>query len=305
MTPGQRLGNAPWGVCLRVLAMIPGQRLGNPPWGLHLRVLAMIPGPRLGNPPGQRCNGLNGLLSSRGPLGANPSFACVLVCAPSTSNLKLSSLQVPRGRGPGMSIEVERKFGLREDTEGRLGALGARLLAQCRLEDRYFDTEDYRLTLADFWLRRRDGLWQLKSPAGAQPGLTTQYRETEGEPAILSLLAPLLAPGAGGLPERVEQLLDAPHQLREFAAIVTERTSYWLESGLRVDLDRAGFGHQLGEIEALVGSEDEIPDALSRIQDLARKLDLQDGERQPGKVYTFLQRFRPDHFQRLSEAAIL
>ncbi|XP_041031847.1 thiamine-triphosphatase [Carcharodon carcharias] len=208
-----------------------------------------------------------------------------------------------------MPIEVERKFQVREDTVQRLRGLGALCLGTSHLEDRYFDTEDLRLTLSDCWLRRRDGCWQLKSPAGAGTGPLTQYRETESEAEILALLGRVLGPGAGGHGGPGELLgtagtLGAP-LLLEFAVLVTERTAYRLEGGLRVDLDRADFGHRLGEIEALVGGEGEIPGALDRIRELAAKLGLEDGEQQPGKMHVYLQRYRPHHFQKLLDAGVL
>ncbi|XP_059806714.1 thiamine-triphosphatase [Hypanus sabinus] len=201
-----------------------------------------------------------------------------------------------------MPIEVERKFAVRPDTEQRLAALGGQRLGSRSLLDRYFDTDDLRLTSADLWLRSREGRWQLKSPVGAGPhaGGTTRYRETTSEAEILALLRPVLSAIEGGL----DRLAETGH-LREFATIRTQRISYRLPQGLLVDLDLADFGHQVGEIEVEVGTEDEVPAAQARIEEMARSLGLDGEEVLPGKMHIFLQKFRPLHFQKLLDARVL
>ncbi|XP_072885539.1 thiamine-triphosphatase isoform X2 [Hemitrygon akajei] len=201
-----------------------------------------------------------------------------------------------------MPIEVERKFAVRPDTEQRLASLGGQRLGSRSLLDRYFDTVDLRLTLADLWLRSREGRWQLKSPVGAGPQAsgTTRYRETASEAEILALLRPVLSAIEGGL----DRLAETGH-LQEFATIRTQRISYRLPQGLLVDLDLADFGHQVGEIEVEVGTEDEVPAAQARIEEMARSLGLDGEEVLPGKMHIFLQKFRPLHFQKLLDARVL
>ncbi|XP_072885538.1 thiamine-triphosphatase isoform X1 [Hemitrygon akajei] len=145
-----------------------------------------------------------------------------------------------------MPIEVERKFAVRPDTEQRLASLGGQRLGSRSLLDRYFDTVDLRLTLADLWLRSREGRWQLKSPVGAGPQAsgTTRYRETASEAEILALLRPVLSAIEGGL----DRLAETGH-LQEFATIRTQRISYRLPQGLLVDLDLADFGHQVWTVK--------------------------------------------------------
>ncbi|XP_062917355.1 thiamine-triphosphatase [Mobula hypostoma] len=201
-----------------------------------------------------------------------------------------------------MPIEVERKFAVRPDTERCLASLGGQRLGSRSLLDRYFDTEDLRLTSADLWLRTREGRWQLKSRVGAGGPAdgTTRYRETTSEAEILALLRPLLTAAAGGL----DRLVESGH-LQEFAAIRTQRISYRLPQGTVVDLDLADFGHRVGEIEVEVGTEAEVPAAQARIEELARSLGLDGEEVLPGKMHVFLQKFRPLHYQKLLDARVL
>ncbi|GCC47856.1 hypothetical protein chiPu_0032027, partial [Chiloscyllium punctatum] len=192
-----------------------------------------------------------------------------------------------------MPIEVEWKFALREDTETRLRELGAVPEGSVRVRDRYYDTADLRLTAADLWLRSRDGVWELKSPAPSpspSPSLaplpgTTQYRESVSEAEILSLLLPalgypdtariggleeLLRPSAGDGEDEEEGVEGVG--LREFACIVTQRASYSLPGGARAVLDLTDFGHRLGEVEVMVDTEGELPVAHAQIQEIATKL---------------------------------
>ncbi len=69
----------------------------------------------------------------------------------------------------------------------------AKCIGQQQFRDQYFDSPDFILTLKDFWLRRREGLWELKSPAvsGTTPDndtetLCTRYREITSLPLIQS-----------------------------------------------------------------------------------------------------------------------
>ncbi|XP_067389233.1 thiamine-triphosphatase [Emydura macquarii macquarii] len=89
------------------------------------------------------------------------------------------------------SIEVESKFVAGPGTEAELVALGATLAGDSSFSDRYFDTPDLRLTLADHWLRLRQGAgWELKCPpepaggtggSGHGPGATTRAPPAEGD----------------------------------------------------------------------------------------------------------------------------
>ncbi|XP_058872962.1 thiamine-triphosphatase isoform X2 [Acipenser ruthenus] len=69
-----------------------------------------------------------------------------------------------------MSVEVERKFVCRSDTETRLKELGAQFVGERSFHDRYFDTEQFTLTLSDTWLRCRGACWELKCPVRVREG---------------------------------------------------------------------------------------------------------------------------------------
>lgn len=76
-------------------------------------------------------------------------------------------------------IEVEKKF-LLSDSEANRLLDGADACGEKTVEDDYFDTDDYRLTLSDLWFRRRDGVYELKMPLASGSGsyiATNRYHE--------------------------------------------------------------------------------------------------------------------------------
>merc|ERR1719324_2184726 len=84
-------------------------------------------------------------------------------------------------------MEVERKyFALCSPAEltARLGALGASAVSVSEFEDEYFDRATPPLIVANTWLRRRAGEWELKLPQPAARGAAV-FREITGAAAVL------------------------------------------------------------------------------------------------------------------------
>ncbi|XP_025048583.1 thiamine-triphosphatase isoform X1 [Alligator sinensis] len=235
---------------------------------------------------------------------------------------------------PTGSIEVEAKFMVGPGTEARLVMLGAVLAGAVSFQDRYYDTPDGRLTLADHWLRHREGAgWELKCPlwpvggardpgygpgatsqdgstrdatslnsgAPAQPpGSTTAYQELTSPVAVVAQLCTILAvapdPGWACIPVAVAGL-----GLEEFAAFRTQRRSYRL-GGLRVDLDEADFGYAVGEVETAVTHPSEVPAAQEEVTRVGRELGVEVTGSVMGKMSVYLQRYRPQHYEELVQS---
>ncbi|XP_015975994.1 thiamine-triphosphatase [Rousettus aegyptiacus] len=206
-------------------------------------------------------------------------------------------------------IEVERKFIPGPGTEERLLELGGTLEHQVTFRDSYFDTPELSLMRADHWLRQRESSgWEFKCPGAAGvSGLHTEYVELTAEPAIVAKLCEVLGAevlGAGG----VAAVL-SPLGLQEIASFVTKRSAWKLvlsradkeELLLRVDLDTADFGYAVGEVEVMVHQEAEVPAAVEKINKLSSMLGVLAQEVAPAKLIVYLQRFRPQDYQRLLE----
>ncbi|XP_004646726.2 LOW QUALITY PROTEIN: thiamine-triphosphatase [Octodon degus] len=204
-------------------------------------------------------------------------------------------------------IEVERKFVPGPGTEERLQELGGSLEHQITFRDTYYDTPELNLMRSDHWLRQREGSgWELKCPgAVGVPETHTKYLELTSDSAIVTRLCQVLE--AEGLGTGGVAAVLGPLGLQEVASFVTKRSSWKLmfsganeeEPLLRVDLDTADFGYAVGEVEALVHEEAEVPSALEKIQSLSKMLGVPAQERAPAKLIVYLQRFRPEDYQRL------
>lgn len=235
-----------------------------------------------------------------------------------------------------MTVEVERKFVCDAKVMGRLKDIGAKCIGQRQFQDQYFDSPDFILTLKDFWLRCREGLWELKCPAvlGSKPvneteTLCTRYKEITSFPLVQSEVRRIIkehtAEGSESNTSQREQIgkvgenkdtNSCPADDRKwlthlnlvcFSEFKTERCSYILERGgaVRVDLDQADFDYCVGEIEVLVPEGDDINEGLQRITKIAEELGLSCEKKVQGKMDVYLQRYRPDHYAKLLSAHIL
>ncbi|XP_057178816.1 thiamine-triphosphatase isoform X1 [Triplophysa rosa] len=213
----------------------------------------------------------------------------------------------------------------------------AKCIGQRQFQDKYFDSPDFILTLQDFWLRCREGLWEMKCPAvlGSKPvneteTLCTRYIEITSFPLVQSEVSRIIkehtAEGSESNSSQREQI----DKVREnedtdscpagdkkwltdlnlvcFAEFKTERCSYIMEreeGTVRVDLDKADFDYCVGEIEVLVPEGGEINAAVQRITKIAAELGLSCEKKVQGKMDVYLQRYRPDHYTKLLSAHIL
>ncbi|XP_016348802.1 thiamine-triphosphatase-like isoform X2 [Sinocyclocheilus anshuiensis] len=236
-----------------------------------------------------------------------------------------------------MTVEVERKFVCDAEIMWKLQDIGAKCIGQRQFRDQYFDSPDFILTLKDFWLRCREGLWELKCPAvsGTTPDndtetVCTRYREITSLPLIQSEVSRIIrehtAEGSESNSSQREQIdkvaenedteicsADDTKWLNDlnlvcFAEFKTERCSYTLEreaGAVRVDLDQADFGYCVGEIEVLVPEGGDMNAALQRITGTAVELGLSCEKKVKGKMDVYLQRYRPEHYAKLLSAHIL
>ncbi|XP_072513402.1 thiamine-triphosphatase [Salminus brasiliensis] len=228
-----------------------------------------------------------------------------------------------------MSVEVERKFVCESDVQDKLKTIGAVCIGQYEFKDRYYDSPAYTLTMKDFWLRKREGSWELKCPAVSRTkvekteALCTNYREVTDLPQIQAEVKEVLETftratedsSDSSEQERTDGYGEDERWLKDlklvcFAEYTTLRCSYVLEDDggvgrVRVDLDQADFGYCVGEIEVLVSEGDDMQSTQQRIQKTAEKLGLGDKKKIQGKMDVYLQRYCPDHYGKLIKAHIL
>ncbi|KAG7317686.1 hypothetical protein KOW79_018721 [Hemibagrus wyckioides] len=223
-----------------------------------------------------------------------------------------------------MHVEVERKFVCDSHILEKLKDIGAVCLGQYEFKDQYLDTADFTLTLKDFWLRKREGSWELKRPTSSNPNtktraqdVCTNYREITDVLHIRAELMSIMGIYAEPTTDSCDKDVHAEFEkwlqdmnLECFAEYTTVRCSYALEcevedQRVRVDLDQADFGYCVGEIEVLVSEGVETASTMQSIEKTAQKLGLGGEQKAQGKMEVYLQRFRPDHYAALLKAHVL
>jgi len=194
-------------------------------------------------------------------------------------------------------IEVERKFVLTEDEQDRL-LRGAKLVSEDRIHDVYYDYPDFRLSLADRWLRHRDNGWEMKNVVPGSGGASgyDHFQELTTEADIRESL---------GLQAKVDFMSDLMQAgFVVIADIVTHRKTYRIKQFTIVTDRVEGTGFELVEIELGVESKDEIAEAQRQISKFASQRGL---EERPvsGKVFEYIRQHNPGHYRRLVDAGVV
>ena len=186
-----------------------------------------------------------------------------------------------------VEIEVESKFtSERQNLAELLGR--AEKIKDDKIIDEFADTEKFDLIKNKLRLRRRNGEWQLK--VGMRNNLTPEgiksYQEIAGDMAVESELQRLIGMGI--------------KDMRVFAEIHKFREKFSLgEFG--IDLDRADYKlseYQVNEIELIVGSEAEKPQAEDKIRQFALENNLLLGDVR-GTLMEYLYRHQHHLYQQL------
>jgi adenylate cyclase class IV len=189
-------------------------------------------------------------------------------------------------------IEIEKKVNLNPQQLRKIEQEG-RFLNEKKVHDRYFDTNDYRYTTQNKWLRQRDGSFELKVGIAKQNGALDRYEEITDERTILQHL--------GANPD--ENLLQALSQngLFPFCDFVTLRKSYQLHE-LKIDIDETDFGefkYRVAEIEMIVSDLDQVQDAEQKISQLIKEMEIDVSVPTPAKLTYYLYYKRPEHYRTL------
>ena len=194
-------------------------------------------------------------------------------------------------------IEVERKFLLEDKDEAPL-IQGAKFLSDKTFTDTYYDTKDYRLTTQDWWLRERDGKWELKVAMRKRGGrgeqFVDQYDELDDEKEILQKL---------GLPPGDIRESLSKNGYESFCTITTTRRKYQRDDFV-IDFDLVNYGYNIVEIEAQVENKEQIPAATEKILSFAKQYGLKTGYVR-GKVIEYLRRKNLKHYQALVDSGVV
>lgn len=198
-------------------------------------------------------------------------------------------------------IEVERKFKLTPEEEQHL-LEGAEFLAEKKFTDEYYDASDFALSRKDWWLRKRAGKFELKiGKKDSTHSLSDTYQELEDDASILQAL------GLSGTVITDESLRVAGYEA--FCSLTTVRRHYTKE-GFTIDIDSTtstddpAYRYEGAEIELLLDDVSKRDEAIKRIVQFAERHGLT-FKRFPGKVFSYIERYRPEHFQALTETKVI
>lgn len=176
------------------------------------------------------------------------------------------------------NVEVERKFLVPPNYEELLtragfGPLKGGLDTEI-LKDTYFDTGDYNLMKEDFWLRLRNGDWELKYPVDTHPDGNTLYHETSNQEDILIKIKPLVVLDENKINNNLGDLV-INNILHQFACIDSKRQCFQdVDKSINIVVDSTDWGFVVGEIEIIVQHKSQVPEAVDKIQKLAYSLDF-------------------------------
>jgi len=161
------------------------------------------------------------------------------------------------------------KLPLLEHNKGAKPFRTVQFLHEKSFTDTYYDNDerDYPLTTQDIWLRQRDLNWECKTPMNLTASMDS-YHELIDLREIADFLGKVLGASKSPVPENAEQFkiwLKQQHGLTPFGTIQTTRRHYLIDDEFTLDLDKADFGHYVGELELVVHSKEQVHDAERKI----------------------------------------
>ncbi|MBU2566995.1 CYTH domain-containing protein [Patescibacteria group bacterium] len=196
-------------------------------------------------------------------------------------------------------IEIEKKFPLSPANENLL-TKNAELIRTVKNTDTYFDTEDYKLTTKDWWMRIRNDSFELK--IAQKDNLTEKtniYEEVTDQTKIRELLN---LPTGNNLEQ---DLIDNGYL--PFITCITTRRKY-KNGDFTIDLDHVDFDsdftYDLAEIELTIEDPNQCQEASDKIMAFAETHGLQT-EKIRGKVIEYLHDKRPNHYKALVQSGVI
>lgn len=195
-------------------------------------------------------------------------------------------------------IEVEIKFPLIKNNEQLITA-DAKFMGEKQVTDVYYDNPAKKLTLADQWLRCRNGQFELKIPVDKftknSAFVARRYSELTTDREIMVALYL----SGENLASALEHQDYAP-----FATVNTTRRSYQHDP-YHIDIDRTDFGYALGEVERLITDPAQAQKTEREIQQFLADRHIAYSQGHIGKVAHYLQKHDPEHFHLLIEAGVI
>nr|CAG8463320.1 11350_t:CDS:1 [Entrophospora candida] len=219
-------------------------------------------------------------------------------------------------------FEIERKFTfdleripILESNKGPIKFQSIKFLYSKSFTDVYYDDDDknYPLSTQDIWLRERDGKWECKTPMNLTPSMDS-YHELVTHQEIDKYLNKKLTPSSSSNDDDFSSRISFKNRiinrygLNEFCRITTTRKHYFVDEEFTLDLDTTDFGHHIGELELVVGNEEDVPKAEFRIAQFLKKHDWffdTTSEVVMGKLTAYIMKFNRKQWKCMEKSGIL
>lgn len=182
-------------------------------------------------------------------------------------------------------IEVEKKFVLTPEIKKQIQKV-AKFVVKKTQRDIYFDKSDYSLLQKDWYLRERNGNFELKTVVPNTGQRLHTYNEIENFKEIAKILK---------LPwdETVKPTIFLQTQgFVPFMDITTHREKYQLDN-IALDLDECTFGFNLFEAEIMVPDESAMALAETTIMSVLQKYNITAQPMRHGKGWAYLEKYNP------------
>ncbi|CAG8439520.1 1332_t:CDS:2 [Ambispora leptoticha] len=213
--------------------------------------------------------------------------------------------------------EIERKFKFDpqklaqlETNNGPNKFDSLKFLSRKSFTDIYYDNQDsnYPLTSQDIWLRQRDNKWECKTPMNLTNSMDS-YHELETANEISDFLKRTLLPNKNIIANATlsPEFLFTTYNLTPFCKIHTTRDRYLINEEFTMDLDKADFGHYVGEIELIVESKDEVNEAEKKIALFMKENDwfFDTSEIAVSKLIAYIENFNRKQWAYLEDSGVL
>jgi len=187
-------------------------------------------------------------------------------------------------------IEVEIKFQPTAEQKKEL-LKDAIFVSEYIGTDIYYDTSGYDLTCKDFWLRSRDGKFELKKPVQ----INAQH-EIDNEDQIR---AELNLSGEGSFQQALDQA-----GYKELYILTKSRKKYTKE-GISLDFDTLTVGDKTLELfcefEVMVEKPEQAEQAKQKLIDFARRHGIT-SKPIKGDMLTLIKTMNPEHYEAIQRA---
>lgn len=193
-------------------------------------------------------------------------------------------------------IEIEKKFLINQATLKKI-TKGAKLISQQELVDIYYDTADFKYTSKDWWLRCRNGKFELKKVVEGvnQKIIADRYEEITDEHEICKYLAINFEKS---LPRTLKI-----NKINPFATITAERKKYRKDE-FTIDFDITDFNYSICEVELMVQDDSQMNQALEKIENFRKENNLSDSHVR-GKLVEYIYLNLPEHYRALQVAGVV